>query len=282
MTTLLQGMQMNPLHPLSRGLVGWWPCNEGSGSIVRDVVRRQTGVMTNMDTVSAWVGSPSGLAVRFDGSNDAMNLGLASGFMSDLQAGHSISLRVKTATASNTLRSLFGFLESNNDAWGINIERDATNKVEFILARLFGAGAETRVLSDRAINDDIWHHLVVSAQSPCSATDIRMYIDGVEVAVTSVTNTLSGDVDEAFDVYLGARNQVGTGVSLPTACALADVRVYNRPLSGQEVQQLYSNPYANVLRQGPFLRTLASGGTLTPGHTYQYRKWSAWHQSYSA
>jgi len=238
--------------------------------------------MTNMDTVSAWAGSPSGRAVRFDGSDDAVNLGQAAGFISDLQAGHSISLRIKTATASNTLRGIFGFLETNNDAWGINLERDATNKIEFILARLFGAGAETRVRATTAINDDSWHHLVVTAQSPCAASDIRMWIDGSEVALSTVTNNLSGDMDEGFDVYLGARNLVGTGVSLPTACTLADVRVYNRPLSGQEVQQLYSNPYANVLRQGPFVRTLAAGGRLTPGHTYQYRKWAGWHQSYSA
>jgi len=71
---------INWLDPLNRGLVSRWLCVPGlmGGSTLIDLCRRNTGVLTNMDPATDWVGAAgSGLfgALDFDGSNDYVTCG---------------------------------------------------------------------------------------------------------------------------------------------------------------------------------------------------------------
>ena len=67
----LPGLILDPAHPLARGLVGWWPLNEGAGAGANDVsLNRNSGLFANIvqGSTSGWVGGVGGHAVQFDGS----------------------------------------------------------------------------------------------------------------------------------------------------------------------------------------------------------------------
>jgi hypothetical protein len=68
------GIQVNWLHPLSRGLVGCWLFNDGSGEQVLDIAGNNHGTLTNMDAPTDWVGGKDGWALDFDGTNDYVRI----------------------------------------------------------------------------------------------------------------------------------------------------------------------------------------------------------------
>jgi hypothetical protein len=73
----LPGLMLDRSHPLARGLVGWWPLNEGGGTRVADVGSYQNpGAFGNItpSSTSGWSGGPHGRAVRFDGSDDIISV----------------------------------------------------------------------------------------------------------------------------------------------------------------------------------------------------------------
>ncbi|MFM1873036.1 MAG: Concanavalin A-like lectin/glucanase superfamily, partial [Planctomycetota bacterium] len=82
----------------------------------------------------------------------------------------------------------------------------------------------------RDLRDGTWHHYGLTA-----TTDglVRVYIDGVE----ATSAMYLGDVlDPSGDLTLGVRSDLGTGTF--AACALADLRLYDRELAAVELALL--------------------------------------------
>jgi Concanavalin A-like lectin/glucanases superfamily len=104
-------------------------------------------------------------------------------------------------------------------------------------ARVWYNGTSVIDQDNGVIADGKFHHFVFVSRS---ANDQELFVDGINIATTLAANktlpaTLTG-------VTIGAWNPTGqyyTG-------ALDDVRIYNRALSAQEVQQLYALGTANI------------------------------------
>jgi len=73
------GTQLNLAHPLSRGLIGYWPMNERMGDKVNDISgNRNTGACMAMSfppaATSGWNPGLKGSCLSFDGTSDYINV----------------------------------------------------------------------------------------------------------------------------------------------------------------------------------------------------------------
>lgn len=102
--------------------------------------------------------------------------------------------------------------------WGIFL--DSSNKVHFIAE---GSGDSTWVISDDALNDTEWHHIVAVR----SDGTLYLYIDGVLQADTGAS---SYDIDNASDLIIAG----DAGSSRYFDGKIDDVKIYDRALSQEE------------------------------------------------
>jgi hypothetical protein len=97
------------------------------------------------------------------------------------------------------------------------------------------AKGNTRVLSTTAINDDQWHHVLITWNDSTGA--VQVFVDG-DLETSGTTGT--GTVGTSLLNGIGRMNiNSGTGqIYLPGS--LADVRVYSRILSAGEAQTIFA------------------------------------------
>ena len=90
------------------------------------------------------------------------------------------------------------------------------------------------------MNDGQWHHIAVvleGGEATVGMSDIIMYIDGVKCDIAAVPD---GQIETVFgqDVMIGAINVSGNIINRYSGI-LDDVRMYNRALSGVEIEGMY-------------------------------------------
>lgn len=143
-----------------------WDLDEASGTRVDQVASRDLS-----DNNS--VGSTTGV---FGSALDYVVSGVA--FMNAAftppTGKMSISLWIRTTATSCTILGWDDNATGTGGAFDREINLDASGKLEWYVFD----GAVVNILSDSAINDGDWHHVVVVIDS----TEIRMMIDGVEQA----------------------------------------------------------------------------------------------------
>lgn len=71
--------RLDLVHPINRGLVGWWPLDEGQGTQARDLSIYQNhgaiiGMANPATATSGWGAGPSQRQLAFDGSNDYISV----------------------------------------------------------------------------------------------------------------------------------------------------------------------------------------------------------------
>ncbi len=96
-------------------------------------------------------------------------------------------------------------------------------------------------------NDGFWHHGVVTYDGSSSTSGVKIYIDGVSEAVTSVINNLTSSIIVSADANIGSRNN---GENLFNGL-VDEVGIYDKELSASEVTQIYNNKFVQRLLQLP-------------------------------
>jgi len=252
----LPGLVLDRAHPLSRGLVGWWPMNEGGGTRVNDISGiGNHGTLTNVSPgpTSGWSGGRTGSAIRFDGSDDYITI------------PHSPTL----ALVGDMSISLWMFF-TIDAAYKMLVSKDATNvpKPYDYYVREVGAdglplflrgngSSNASVAGATAPASNIWNHLAVTMLG----TTVTHYLNGRP----SGSGTLSTTIADGGDpLRIGTRADGFTG-----ACAVASPRIYNRALSAVEVAQLYADPMAGAImpsnpRRYYFTAPVAPPPTVAP------------------
>jgi hypothetical protein len=191
---------------------------------VDDSPCNNNGILNNFTTPGCWMPGLVGLGLDFDGTNDYVYLGNDSSLVSSSGA---IEMWFKSNGGNNDLFYIYGSPTAEN----------------FFLIRLNSAG-EVRVIieadddrtvnltSDITINDNNWHHLVVTQ----AGSGVQIYIDGV--LDSSATGDNSSDWTDSFS-SVGARLGRGPGYYLDGM--LDNVRIYSIPLSNADVQSAYND-----------------------------------------
>lgn len=225
---------INRKHSLARGLVACWPFWEGAGGQVKDVVNDNSGVLTNMDPASDWIGSPFGYALDFDGDNDEIQIASTPSIeIGDGDFTASAWVYITTLITWTTIfskdpggnvREYALFIDVAGDAWAAG-----------------GGDTGASISMSPKVTAGTWHLLTLVG----SPSLLEVYLDGSLAGfhTTRGTNTttailrLGNDVTDTFEL-LGYFGQM---------------LLYNRTLDVDENRKLYTDPFA-MLRIPPLAR----------------------------
>ena len=228
------GVMLNPLHPLSRGLVGCWLFNEGAGSLANDISGYNNyGTLKNMTPNvqgSGWGGSKFVGGLHFDGTNDYVEVPHSASI--NLDFSWTISAIIKTgSTADLTI------LEKNR--WSDRNYQMFISTADHKVYVAYNSGATfVHTPSTIVVNDGKWHHVVGVFNDIDNST--KIYIDGVDVTGTTVN---SGEPDVAVGTL-----RIGMETAAPFLGNIDSIRIYNRTFSLAEAKQLYYDPFCNLLQ----------------------------------
>ena len=232
------GVQINHAHPLARGLVGCWLFNEGGGDIAYDLSGYGNhGTLNGMafppTTASGWNPGRDGVGLMFDGSNDYVDCGndpslnitdaiTIEAWIKMVSTSTDGMIVAKWGTFADTQWSYFSRVDVTNPRFGFSADGATT------------CGIKT--YTDLTIVQNRWHH-VVSTWRKIDGT-MRAYLDGVassqiancsnNLFISSKPVSIGRDSDNAVHHFNGSIDQV---------------RIYNRALTADEIQQLYIDPY---------------------------------------
>ncbi|MDX1810171.1 MAG: LamG-like jellyroll fold domain-containing protein [Sulfurospirillaceae bacterium] len=214
-------------------LVDYW-FDECSWSGVSGEVKDSSGNGYNATAMNGLDTNSSGKVYRGATFNGTDHYIYAQGIASYLQKTASLGFWIKTTqTGNNTdwLAPGISGIEQNggtNDIfWGW---LDATGHIHITKGN--GNGAE----STNPINDDLWHHVVLTRDS--STGQLQVYVDG-NLNQTSFSD--SGDVTTNFSSIGRIENTNSSILPKYFHGSLDEVEIYNRVLSASEIKTIYDN-----------------------------------------
>ena len=212
---------------LQRGLVGHWTFDgKDMGPNVRDVSGQgNNGTVVNLATTS--VIGRIGQALLFPGGTNYINARSAT--VLDNISSFSVSAWVY-ATTTGTIADKRGA----GKGWFFRVW--TSNTLRFFVEH---TGTDLDVISSsNKLTFNKWNHALVTYDGSTLASNVHIYINGVETTYGTQTNgTLIRESDAGENMLLGGR---------PTPVAnsifggkMDDVRVYSRILSANEITKLY-------------------------------------------
>lgn len=221
--TSIDATQRTGTCPTVSGLVGWWPLNgdarewAGSGT---------TGVAVNAPTpATGQNGLPNNAFQLLAASQQYFNIASFSG--APIERG-ALSVWVKPQNSGDVQNYIYYGSSGEDGCTGLPGYSLAT--CAFVL-QTTTSGATSTAFSGIATNET-WQHLVAAWEGATTPRFIRTYLNGVQVGTGTLgaTPALTPEVQ-----YIG---RPGSSSRMANA-AIDDVRMYNRPLSDNEITALY-------------------------------------------
>jgi hypothetical protein len=212
-----------------------YPLDQSSGTAVPDVAGGPSGTANNGP---AWVSGQIGNGLSFDGVDDFVNLPNNRGGTGQ----GSLSLWARTAHDFTDLGMLFYANVSGNaqaNGGGPDLEMHLNFNADDSVSLFIEGGAnDLNLNSGRPLNDNAWHHIVATWDLNGFAD---LYVDGQRTASASKV------------AWSNITWQIVTRLGRPASASryynglMDDVRVYSRPISHAEVNDLFDagRGYAN-------------------------------------
>lgn len=223
----LSGIMLNPLHPLSKGLVGLWLMNEGAGSRVADLSGKGNhGTIVGAD----WV--PDGLDL------EVADITTITDSRSLIQTDENFTIIVRYTPTLLGAASRY-ITGSGNDGTGLSDWCMASyNNLLYV-----GIGGSWRTnINILTLNEQ--NNVAIRY----NGSYIHIYDNGVQVdeALYGAGHTYGDD-----GMYIGGTNFDGI---------VAHVFIYNRALSPSEVARLNRDPYCMLMKRRPVSGLYVVGG----------------------
>ena len=234
------GFDLGPGGPAA-GPVAYWPfdtLNDG-GAVAPDVVGNYDGTVSGATLTSGGQGV-YGEALAFDGDNDYVLPGLITELVDAAEFAVSLWFRrtvdhAGSAAETNHLVNNVLIAQSadgSNDNLEIGTEGEA---VEVYLDTVEFGGPASTVSQPASIQDNSWHHLVMSYDSG-DTSELKLYVDGELVSSYEEYGGLLDHATSSFSI----------GVSRPLSNSwggyeglIDDVAVWNASLGPQQVAALF-------------------------------------------
>ncbi len=222
------------------GLVGYWPFNEGSGSITKDL----TGTTPDLTlgSLATFTDSrTSGLRTALDctTAQNSNSRAYTTNFAVDFGNEFSISLFIKSAPHTNNWLVFMAKGGTVAGDWQLYFYKNMLRFYGAGLKNSSGAANET-LTSSKEVADNNWHHIAVTLKDGT----LRMYIDGaLDASLTDVNGTLSNGERQ---LNFGSKEN---GASA-RACAMDEVRFYTRALDAAEIASLAKDTTDTVWTDG--------------------------------
>lgn len=277
------GIQLNRAHPLAQGLEAYWPMNEGSGTVTRDVVGGKPGTLTNFalagSSTSGWTGTRMGGGLRFDGTDDYVNIGTDYQKYIKYDKSFSVSIWFTFSAVAASYYSLIGAVRDTGGYDSFEIRKSSSHRIEFLLWTYAGGGNTNGYNWGSDVQTFIvgkLYNVTVTYNGTGTSTAGNIYINGNSVYSGTIVNNF-GDLTSSFsaqldgiDLWIGRRNY--TSPDMPFPGVIDSVRFYNRVLNQSEIQILMTNPHidfhsGNLWRKNPTLYGLGAwkGDLITAG-----------------
>ncbi|MDD4410029.1 MAG: LamG domain-containing protein, partial [Candidatus Pacebacteria bacterium] len=209
------------------GLVSHWKFDEGSGITAYDSAGTSNGTLVNGPTWKTSIDCISGGCLQFDGVNDYVNCG--NGQDLNFSTGDfSYSLWFKIPSITNTYYVIFN-KESSDYQNGINLF--IWNSENKLVAQVRG-GSPVNIYSNSAIIPNKFYHVVITR----SGSNGYMYLNGE--LQSSFSSNWTSDVNTTKSLQFAYQNATTPNMFNGS---LDEVLIYNKALSVQEVNVLYSH-----------------------------------------
>ncbi|WP_285710973.1 DNRLRE domain-containing protein [Microtetraspora sp. NBRC 16547] len=230
--------------------VGYWRLNEtgtGLGSLISNFVGDISGVGNGKiagGTADATGGTQAPLAgsgdtaMTFKGTANSAYVSLPASVVSGLGGDVTIEAWFKT-TKSGTI---FGYQNSATNAPSLYTPAIYVG-TDGKLRGQFWTGTAAPITSTGVVNDDAWHHVVLSG----AKTTQTLYLDGQAVGSLAKQITNLGQWDARIGYGFGSSGWPGTASSsgpFPFAGAIDEVAVYGKPLRPEEIATRYQTRLA--------------------------------------
>ncbi len=212
-------------------LVSWWKFDEGSGTIAYDSAGDNDGTLVNGPV---WTTGQIDGALNFDGEDDYVDLGNDSSLKPPLPVTVSAWIKLDTLGKDNGILSLDKPFPTH---YGILFSVEFNNNR---LRILYGDGGGAGISHKRnkvgttSLVADKWYHVAAVVRGP---TDMDLYIDAVNDGETysGTGGSLAYSTEHAF---IGCNTNDSFYQSWFHG-KIDNVRVYDRALVAEEIEQLY-------------------------------------------
>jgi len=221
---------------------------EGAGNRTYDLTHNgNDGVLTNGPL---WKPGRNGTAIEFDGVNDYVDCGNGP----SLQITDAITIEAWATIADST--AILHVVDKLAVPLGYNVYflSGKTGKVRWLN---FSGGAHYIDTNTASWTVGWRYHLVATYDGSRQ----KIYVGGI---LDKEGN------EDAYKLGVASTNlRIGTnnGNGLPFSGLISDVRIWNRALSAQEVQDLYINPYGFIYK--PQKYWLMPQGVTIPPHLFR-------------
>jgi hypothetical protein len=209
--------------------VSHWKFDEGQGTIAYDSVGTNDGFVQG----ATWTTGQINGALSFDGLNDYVDM--ADTIKNYLETSYTVSLWIKADTLISN-KAILGYRHStdgnpvlfqighNYEDVGIDVRDNSLNLASATYAN--------------ALTTNTWYHVA----GVRNANTVNIYVNGVSGIPDSATfGAITPD-----NLKIGAFQFGGNPPSNHFNGAIDDVMIFNRALSAQEIQQLYTNGSAGL------------------------------------
>ncbi|MBI4018552.1 MAG: LamG domain-containing protein [Candidatus Aenigmarchaeota archaeon] len=213
---------------LIEGLVLYLPMNEGSGTTASDISGTgNNGLLVNG---TSWAAGRQGNAVQFDGVNDAVAVAHSASLDFEITDKFSVAAWAKVNDISS---SGFPLYEKGGAYKGIYIHLRSSVTIDAVITERVSQRAFWR--GPAGVDMTAWNHYAFTYDGSQSVNGIKVYVNGAGIFPSYTENTLSGSIKNTRDALVGASDSPYYANG-----AIDEVRVYNRVLSQEEVNALYT------------------------------------------
>jgi hypothetical protein len=236
----IPGLMLDRAHPLSRGLVGWWPMNEGGGTRINDLVSGNYGTFGSgitQSTTAGWSGGPFGRSVGTDAVDDIITVphSAALALTGDMTISTWLYTRLAAGPTYQAFSSKGVVGVGYASPWIAMIWTDAT----IIISYGNGAGAANVWSTGGTVPSTQWFNLSIVRKG----TAVTFYKNGAQLGAAGDIGAQA--VADAGTAYLIGGRTPGTLYGMNGwQC---HHRLYNRALGVSEIEQLYTDPLAGAL-----------------------------------
>jgi hypothetical protein len=222
------GLVVTPVQPASANLIGHWKLDDGFGTTAVD-----SSVNSNNGTLvgdTQWVAGHDGGALRFDGTDDYVELPIGSliGSLSNC----TFAIWASFPNAGGAWQRIFDFGTGETAYMFLSPRIGTAGEMRFAIT-VEGGGAPEQMATAPSTLPSGWHHVAVTIDA--DKDTITLYLDGSVVAQNAQVTLSPSDLGVTTNNWLGRSQYIAdagyTGL-------LDEFRIYRRALSEAEVAWL--------------------------------------------
>ena len=206
----------------------YWQFNDAAGLLANDSsAYNRDGTLVNMDSGN-WALGKRCAGLLFDGVNDYVEI---NGFKG-VTGAHSRTCSAWIKTSGSSANAVIV-------DWGTPIAEQRWLFGVFSTGQLTLYTWPSYIKTNRTVTDNQWHHVaaVLTDDGTPNVSEIKLYVDG-QLQVTTANSTQAINTVSAGNVLIGAFNNAQTKAGYFHG-AIDEVLIYNRPLSAEEIQDMY-------------------------------------------